>query len=189
MSIDWAAIKATASGLVATLTGLPDRQIRWRDEAAAGTWGNVPMIYLRISSITDVGFADERRDQPSDPTADAIVTVTQQKRFVLSIRCESFTQDIASPDHAGTIIGTLKTRLQRHSTVFSDSSMAILLYGDAKWFNYIRDGRQVCVYTLDLTCGTVDSDVDTTPGAGNWIKEVQIQGTVDSDVITLDVKG
>lgn len=182
MSVNWTLIKAQINELIIEMTGLTAAQVVWRDEAAGGQWLTSPQIYLRISSITDVGYADELRTQQTDPTKDSVVTTVQQKKFVLSVRCESFEQDIANANHAGSILGTLRTRLQRTSSVWTDhDEMVLLTYGGAKWFNYVKDGRQVCVYTMDMVCGTVDVDVDTTPGTGQWIKEVIVDGLVKSE--------
>ena len=181
MSVNWAGIKHDVETMVAALTGLAANQVKWKEEAAGGTWALSPMIYLEIKSIKEVGYADERREFPDQHlSAQQTVEVVQQKRFILSIRCESFQQDIASPDHAGTIIGTLKTRMQRSTAIFDRGLFSVSLYGDTKWFDFKRDSRTVCCYVLDLTCGAVDSDTDTSADAGDWINEARIQGILPS---------
>lgn len=191
--IDWGTIKQQIEQTVAELTDLSPSQVQWRDEAKGGAWNNMPVIFLRIRSIEDVGFQEERRTQPT-ATDNAVVNVVQQKSFVLSLRCESFEQNIESPKHAGTLVSTLRTRLRRSSSIFDRGVyFAIWDYGKANWVDYVNTaGRQVSCYVLDLRCATVDNDLDTTPNAGGWIGEAQVAGTVTDGAnpipVTQDVK-
>lgn len=190
--IDWAPIKSGIKSLLVDLTGVTPR---WNDEAEGGVWSGDPSLWLRLRALSEIGYEDERRSQPT-ATDDAIVNTTQQKTFTLSIRAESFSQDIADPRHAGAMLETIKTRLKRRSTAIRLAGLfSIATYQPTKFFNYRdADDRLLNVYVMDLNCATVDNDIDTTPGAGGWINEVTTVGTITDagatpQTLNLDVKG
>lgn len=189
--IDWTSIKSAVRPAISDLTALPAAQVKWRDESAGSGWITDPTIYLRLKDITEVGYQQEVRSD--NAPADQTVTVTQQKQFTLSIRAESFSQPIDSPKHAGALIDVLRTRLKRTtSTERFHGLFSILLYQRVQFFEYVNQDRQVCAYVMDLTCGAVDNDIDTTTGAGGYINEVIGTGTVGgvpSPTINLDIKG
>ena len=155
--------------------------VKWADEAEGGTWNNAPCIYLRLGpAVSDVGFDEERYAQPT-ATDDQIVTDVQQKTFTVTMRCESFDQDIASPTHAGAIMSTVRTRLMRPSSVFAPERwgiFSVLNNGKVNRLSYKSAGRQVTCYATDLLLSAPDVDVDTTVGAGGWIGDAVIAGTI-----------
>ncbi len=168
--IDWANIKATAKSVLGDLAGC---RVVWQDEAEGTVWDQAPILYLRISALAQIGIPVELRDD--NPNGDQTVTVAAQKRFTLSLRCESFDQDLAGGQHAGDILERVKTRLKRSSTIERLRGVFAVqeLLGAAR-FEYVSQGRQVSCYTLDLGCATADNDVDDTQGAGGNITEVQV---------------
>jgi hypothetical protein len=194
--IDWVTIKGAVKPLISDLMSIPLAQVRWRDEAEASAWTAYPRFDLRILALGTFGYAEDRRSQPT-ATDDAIVNTVAQKRFTLSVRCDSDCQDLSAVQsgnvqrHAGALMETLKTRLQRQSTrnriagVFS-----ITDFQPTRWFDYVdASGRQMSAYVLDLFCATVDNDLDVSPGAGGWINEVTGTGTLDVGTLTYDIKG
>jgi hypothetical protein len=187
--IDWQAIKDQIRQAVSELTEMQPNQVIWRDEAKGATWNNPPTIYLRIPGLQDIGVAEERTTLPG-PDDNVVVEVSQQKTFMLQVRCESFEQNIASPKFPGTILSTLRTRLRRSTSIFQRAGLfAIWDYGRVNKADFIaQDGRQVPCYVVDLRCATVDNDLDVSVGAGGWIREAEIAGTVDAVAVNLDVK-
>lgn len=192
--IDWVAIKGALKPLVSDLMGLPPEQIRWQDEPEGTSWVNFPTVLLRVKSIVGNGTEEERREDQGDD--DQTVNVCGQKHFTLSIRVESDTQDISDPNQAGAFGETLKTRLARTSSVERLTPiMGIADFLSTTWFDYVdKAGRQISTYVMDLLCLTVDNDPDTTDGAGSFINEAEIDGTLTDDAginhaISLDVKG
>ena len=137
------------SGIEAQVTRLADGvAVKWADEAEGGTW---------------------------------IVTDVQQKTFTVTMRCESFDQDIASPTHAGAIMSTVRTRLMRPSSVFAPERwgiFSVLNNGKVNRLSYKSAGRQVTCYATDLLLSAPDVDVDTSVGAGGWIGDAVIAGTI-----------
>lgn len=197
MTIDMVTLKSEVVDTISDLTGLnPLTQIKWRDEPAASSWDITPIVYLRVTTFDDIGWQEERRGTHVAGTDD-VVTVVQQKLFTLSLRCESYVQDISDPRFAGTIMSSLTTRLRRSTTTFDvQGSFAVAIYGPTKWFNYIDESdRQVSCYVKDLRCVTVDYDIDTMVGAGGYINEAIISGSVLNQdgstiqTVSLDVKG
>jgi hypothetical protein len=192
--IDWVTIKPTAKGLIADLTQLGSDRVLFADEAEGGTWSRDPHIRLTIFGLGEIGHQEERYQQPvlNDTTDDLQVNIVEQKRFTLSVRCEGDTQDIADPMHAGSILETLKTRLRRPtSAARMQGIFAIADYRPTKRVDYRdQDGRQVSAYVMDLACTTVDNDADDTPGAGGFVNETIINGTVSGVTLpTIDTKG
>lgn len=191
--IDWPTIKATASSLVADLSGLGADGVKWRDEPRQPQWGYRTMIYLRASSTRALGFEEEIRGDNGDD--DQTVTVYGQRAFTLSVRCESSVIDIADPRHPENVLELLVTRLARTSTserihgVFAISTRESIAY-----VPYFEQGRQVNAYVLDLQCLTISADIDDTADAGGWIDEVQVGSSSIKDTdgsvlgtVTLDV--
>ena len=195
--IQWLNIKLAAKSTIVSLLALQPSQVRWRDEAEGGAWTNSPALWLRLFGLGEIGHAEELRyNDPSTPDADAVVTVTQQKRFTLSVRAESFEQKIQGIAHAGSMLETLKTRLRRTSSVEKLAGIfAIAQYLPTRFVDYVdENNRQVSAYVMDLSCLTVDNDVDSTTGAGGWINEVKGTGTINDAVSTpisvpIDVSG
>jgi len=186
--IDWPAIKDLAKTVIADLSGA---KVVWQDEAEGSAWDTTPIIYLRISALGDVGIPAESVDE------DETVTVSSQKRFTLSLRGESFDQDLASGKHAGALLETVKTRLGRSSTI--ERLRGVFCVQETlgtSWFNYASQGRQVSCYVLDLACATVDNDVDELT-SGDFIEEVLITSDKVRDIggqetntqVDLDVTG
>lgn len=196
MAIDWINIKGVITTLIADISGLGPTGVKWQDEAEGGMWVVDPAVFLRISSVVGIGVEEERRSESLGN--DQVVDLVGQRQFTLSIRAESFEQNIASPRHASTVIENIKTRLIRTSTIEQYSGIfSIRDYMDAKWFNYTNQGRQVSAYVFDLICLTVNSDIDNTLGAGSWINEVLVRSNTINGVdglplpeqINLDIVG
>lgn len=197
--IDWATIKKTAHDVIAGVMHLEPGQVRWRDEAEGGTWMRSPTLLLSIFAPSDVGYAEERRTHAND-TDDAQVVVSQQKSFTLSVRAESFTQKIDEPNHGAALLETLKTRLQRSTSISRLAGIfAITSFDKTRPFDYVDESnRKVSAHVMDLMCATVDNDLDTSEGAGGWIREVRGSGTIKETgpgnppadtTINLDVTG
>jgi len=190
--IDWQTIRTVAKSLVEDLSGVT---VRWQDEAEGTVWDNAPIIYLRVSALVGVGIPEEQyKDAVPD---DMLVNVAAQKRFTLSLRAESFDQNLADGQHAGAILETLKTRLKRTTTIERLRNIFCIQESlNSSWFNYTNQGRQVSAYTLDLLCATVDNDTEDTAGAGGYIDEVMVQsnsvrnidGTPTATQVNLDIK-
>lgn len=177
--IDWATIKSTAHDVIADVMQLKPDQVRWRDEAEGGTWMLDPTITLRIFGTSDIGYAEELRSTPN-ATDDQVVTVSQQKRFTLSVRAESFTQKIDDPKNAAAMLETLKTRLQRSTSITRMAGIfGIAAFQSSKNASYVdENNRMVNAFVMDLSCSTVDNDVDTSQDAGKWIGSTQGQGVI-----------
>lgn len=192
--IDWVSIKALAKAVLVDLSGVA---VVWQDEAEGSAWTQMPCIFVRISSLGQVDQAMELRED-DDAGHDQTVTLAVQKRFTLSLRCESFDQDLASGRHAGDILERVKTRLRRSSTIERLRGIfAVQQVLGTAWFRYESQGRQVSAYTLDLLCATADNDVDDTDGAGGYIDEVKVasqyvkapDGSRTKTQVSLDVRG
>ena len=187
--IRWAEIKATMASQIARLTHLDPKQVRWLDEPVGPVWGNVPMVYLRRIANASIGMYEERRtDDDLAPAGDQSVTMVRQKLFTVSVRAESFTQDLGDPAFAGNIIDLLETRIYR-TTAVEDRLGLFAIVGNEpiRFFDYTAEGRQISCHVLDLRCATVDNDNDDTDDAGGWIQRVQGTGTLygvdNTDVI------
>lgn len=186
--IPWLTIRTEVAAVMLAVTGLPTPQVYWRDEPIAATWHADPMVSMRIGMTAGRGIEEEALAY-SGPNADQTVTMTGQRDFTLSLRAESFEQDVSSPKFAANMLDQIRIRLRRSSTRAMVTSFALQTFEPTRWFNYKSDGRQVSCYVLDIHCSAVDTDIDTTPGAGGWINEVDINGTVDGNPVALDVKG
>lgn len=190
--IDWATIKPLIKAQVSELSGVIDSAVRWVDEPSGPMDGFDLVIYLRISAVSGVGREEERYE--SNGANDQTVTVVGQREFTLSIRCESFTQDITDPRHAMNVVERVKTRFHRTSAVQDRlGAFAVGTNLGNTWFSFIdAGGRPIDTYIADFRCLTSDADEDLTPDAGAWIGEVVTNGTVtsgsDTDTIQLDVK-
>lgn len=196
--INWPVIKSTAKALVADLTKLGPERVRWRDEAEGSTWTKDASIYLAVRDIRDLDYGQELRSNATDTDGNVIdtdqdVTIAVQKAFTLSVRCESFSQDLSDKRHAGAILDAFSTRLCRSSTI--ERLRGIFAIADSTpplWIGYVDNDRQVSVYQMDLFCLTVDNDIDDTVGAGSYIDEIEIEGTIvdgaNQRTIDLDIK-
>lgn len=196
--IDWQSIKTIGKSLIVRVSGLPENQVRWKDEAEGSTWVGDPSIWLNISTITQYGWDEERNTVPNS-TDDQVINLVQQKGFTWSISAESFTSDIADPKHAGALLDVVITsRLKRSSSEFTIAGIFAIadFRGGMRYAPYVdKSGRRVNRYVQDVICLTVDNDIDDTQGAGGWIKEVIGQGTVNNAVgstpstVPYDIKG
>lgn len=176
--IDWANIKPTISAQVANLADLDPTKVRWVDEPSGLVNGVLPVVWLRVSSVVSNGIEEERINPPNalDPQQ---VNVCGQREFTLSIRCESFTSDVADPLYSGNIAEKIKTRIMRSTAREQRNGFfGIREKLGVKWFSYIEDGRPIQTHVLDLLCTTVNNDFDTDEDAGNWIGEALISGPV-----------
>lgn len=191
--IDWNTVKQKITDQVVSLSDLPATSVRWVDEPNGGLVNGVfPIVWLRISSIVSVGCEEERYQDSTNVDDDLDVNMTGQRQFTLSIRCESFTADIADPRHACNIIEKVKIRFWRTSSREQrNGSFTIANYLGTKWFNYIEAGKPIYTYVCDMLCNTVDNDIDTAQGSGDWIKEALISGPVKetdgSTIETIDI--
>lgn len=191
--IDWTGIKQTLGDVLADISELGPQAVRWVDEAGGPIWDTTPTLYLRLASVSREGIEENRRTFVNT-TSDLEVVVTGQRRFTLSIRVESFEQNIASTVFAGNIADRIALRLMRTSTLERLAGVCgIESRQPTKWFDYKANGRQVSVYVIDVAMRTVDNDADTFAGAGGWINEAFIDSVPGDDVIdsaiSLDVKG
>jgi hypothetical protein len=185
-----AQVKATMGGILSNIAEIPPNAIRWMDEAQGAVWTDAPALFLRISPIQGQGIDTE--SIAGEGADDVVVTVDGQRRFTLSIRCESFEQDFASPQHAANVADTLRIRLKRSSTIAQWRGVCALeSIQPTKRIDYKSAGRSVSAYAIDLMMRTADQDVDTTAGSGDWIGEAIITGALGpSDpplVVDLDV--
>lgn len=186
MAIDWATIKSTIVSQVATLTGLAASRIRWVDEPSGTLAGALPVIWLRVSSVVSNGIEWETR--VDNPPSNQTVTVSGLREFTLSIRCDSFSFDVADANYSGNIIEALKVRLRRSTSIMARAGVfGIRALLATNWISYIESNRPISSHTLDILCLTVDNDVDATSAAGNWIGEVTGSGPVkQQDGTTID---
>lgn len=184
--IDWATIKPAIASQISTLTGLATNRVRWIDEPSGTLAGALPVIWLRVSSVVNVGIDRELR--ADNGTGEQTVTVIGQREFTLSIRIESYTPDITDANCSLNLANAIKTRMKRSTSVFARAGeYAIRQHLSTKWLSYIESNRPVSCHIVDLLCITADYDVDTTTGAGDWIGEVQGSGTIkNQDGTTID---
>ena len=183
--IAWTVIKQEIASVVAILGGLAPAQVIWRDEAQGGKWMQEPTVLLSIRALDAQGIEEERLAFVS-ATAAQTVTVCSQRPFVLTIRAESFEQSISSDKDASNVIDKIR-RFRRESVRELITSFAIETYQPIQRLVYKSDGRMVSAAILDIRCRTCDNDIDTLPNAGGWIGEALIRGTVDAEVVSLDV--
>ena len=177
MSIDWPTIKSEISSLIADIGSISSKQVIWVDEAQGATWQQEPAVYLRISSVVRVGIEEERLTS-SPQGLNQTVNVCGQRQFTLSIRAESFEQNVASDNFAGNLIDRIAIRIMRSTSIARLTSCAVSTRQPTRWFNYKSDKRQVSAYIADFIMLTVDNDIDTSADAGGWIGEAVISGTV-----------
>jgi hypothetical protein len=178
--INWPDIKPALTSLVTDLAEIPLTSVYWMDQSQANTWGAEPSIGLRVSSVTNQGIEQELRS--SNDLNDETIVVAGQRRFMFSIIAMSFTQDIADANFAGNVAGLVSTRLMRSTSHARLAGLcAIETRLPVKWTSFQSQNRQVSAYVLDVLMRTVDNDVDTTFGAGDFINEVVMDGqTVDT---------
>lgn len=178
--IDWATIKPAIASQIATLTTLASSRVRWVDEPGGTLAGTLPMIWLRVSSVVNVGIDRELR--VDNGTGEQTVTVIGQREFTLSIRVESNTPDITDAMCSLNLANAIKTRMKRSTSVLARAGQfGVRQHLGTKWFNYIENRRPISCHVVDLLCITADYDVDATTGAGDWIGEVQGTGTIKND--------
>lgn len=184
--IDWASVKSTIATQIATLTALDPSRVCWVDEPSGTLAGKLPVIWLRVSSIVNVGI--DREERTDNGTNDQTVTVIGQREFTLSVRIESFTPDIADPMCSANIANAIKTRMKRSTSIQSRAGQfAVRSWLGTKWLSYVENRRPISCHVVDLLCITADYDVDNTIGAGGWIGEVQGAGTIkNNDGSTID---
>lgn len=169
--IDWLTIKPLAQEVIRDLSGC---KVVWQEESQGTTWEKDPIVYLRISSLVQFGTPAEVRQDDPHGIVDSTVIVSAQKRFTLSLRAESFDQDLEDGKHAGDILERVKTRLKRSSTIERLRGVFCVLQElGANSFTYRNQNRIVSCYTLDLLCGTVDNDIDDAVNAGGFIDEIR----------------
>lgn len=177
--IAWATIKPIISAQVARIAELPETSVRWVDEPSGLVNGVFPIVWLRVSSVVSVGMDEERYQYSGNMFDGNLVNMTGPRQFTLSIRAESFTNDIADDRHAGNIIERIKVRIRRSSSLQErNGSFGIAEHLGTKWISYIEAGRPINAYVCDFLCNTVDNDTDTTEGASDWIREAIVDGTV-----------
>lgn len=185
--ISRAQVKATMGGILSTIAEIPPNAIRWMDEAQGSVWTGSPALFLRISPTSTQGIDVESVTAEGDSNPQ-VVTVDGQRRFTLSVRCESFEQDIASPEHAANIADTIRIRLKRTSTIAQWRGVCALeAMQPTNRVPYKNQGRNVSAYVIDLMMRTADQDIDTTLGSGDWIGEVIIDGQVGPTDPPIDV--
>lgn len=191
--IDWTNVKRTVKPLVARLCDITLTQVQWKDEPASSAWTNAPTVYLTIKDVAEIGIDEERRQ--ANGNDDMTITVCGQRRFTLQVECESFQGPIDEARNAAAVLSRLKTRLRRSSTIETlHGIFGVETWTPARKIDYVANDRAISKYVLDLHCVTVDNDDDSTAGAGGFINEVLIDGTLtDGGTLTftpsLDVKG
>lgn len=177
MAIDWSTLKPAIAGQIATLTGLDPRLVKWVDEPSGNLAGASPIVWLRVSSMVPVGVEYETRTD--NGTGDQTVSVVGHRDFTLSIRIESFALDLANDNHSANVGEALRIRLKRSTSIAARSGIfAIREVLMTKWISYIESQRTITAYLMDLLCAAVDVDIDDTDGAGDWIGEADITGTI-----------
>jgi hypothetical protein len=168
--IDWPNIRPLIQEQITSFAEvvLP-QNVRWVDVPSGPLQGAQPVIWLRVSSISDVGI-DEQLYEDTPHGNDLTSLIGGQRTFVLSIRCEAQNADLTDPSHPANIVQRIKTRFSRQSGLDERADIfGVYDWSKAQWFDYLADNRPVAVYVLDLMCCTVDNDDDLTEDAGAWI--------------------
>lgn len=192
MSIRWDLIKPLLEDIIGDLTGA-NAKVRWEDEPKMATWGDVPMVTLRVTPTVAQGQEEEFTGTVVTETENLSTVVAGQRQFTLGVKVESFEQDIKSDKFAANVMEKLRIGLKRSTTqaryqgIFAiENRLAI------NWTDYVdNSGRQVSCYIMDLAMRTVNNDVDESISAGGFISEVGVRSDVLHDVdsqINLDIK-
>lgn len=191
--IDWKAIKAQLGAIIADISELGPEHVRWMDESQGSEWHVEPSIFLRLKTTKRQGIEEERRTdveiEVDDETkvVDQVVEMVGQRQFTLSIRVESFDQDVASERFAGNVVDRIAIRLMRSTTKERLTSCAIETREATQFLDYLSGGRRVSCYVLDVQMRTIDIDRDKTAAAGSFIERVEGEGTIAADGTEVDV--
>ncbi len=188
--MNWPAIRDTLAAVIAATTSLPLDAITWAGEIPASSAVITTRAVLSTPTVAGIGI-DEVRSSVNGLN-DVTVNLCGQRRFTWSIQIES--QE--DTQLAYVLIDNVRTRIRRQSIrdMLNVVGVAIGTELGATQRNVVQNGRQVTWAVMDMNMLAVENDLDTTLGAGQWIGEALIAGTVGdanpdgtAQTVTLDV--
>jgi hypothetical protein len=177
---------------VSTMIGIPPGNVVWKGSFQEGSRVVGTRVVLQANSIKTTGWDEERREDP-DALDDQVVNRCGQRSFTWTIQIECQNQGAVTT--ARVLADQIRVRLWRPSTlaIVNNANMAMgNILGTAER-DFVDDGRMISWASVDVNVISVENDIDDSPGAGSWIGEALIDGTIKSGTdtisVSLDVKG
>ncbi len=136
---------------------------------------------LRLGRVRVVG-RDETRQNYDETTDELLNSYGGQRSFTLMVIVSSDDQE--DEDAVGTATARLRARIRRPEAqeLLAAADIGFAAIYDTINVDYADDGAMVSSSMTELRLNTVEDDTDL-PGAGApWIREVQGEGEVDTDL-------
>jgi hypothetical protein len=177
--MNWAAIRPALLSAVVQTTGLKPSCVFWKGskEEAGWTSGGVA---AKCSIASPGAFGrDEIRSSYDAVTQTRTVTISGARRFTFTVRFE--TQDGSDSGIAVTYADRLRARIRRRSIAdaLRAAEVSVATIQDTQTIDGVKSqSRVLSVAVVDLIMNGVENDVDTTEGAGDWVKQASMTGTL-----------
>lgn len=175
--MNWPAIYS-ALMQAAALSGVSADSMSWNDQPSSPVWSSGATIGAQVSSARAYSWDEEVRTDPPSPNPDNLpqsVAMEGQRQFTWQVRVE--VQDTAAERFALGYLDRLRARLQRSSTEVSillPAGLAVIEIMPAVKVRNIKDTRSISTYVMEVVMAGVESDVDDTYGAGDYIGTVNL---------------
>jgi len=181
--MNWPVIRPAILSAVVSATGLAPSCVFWKGSKEEAGWTSGGVV-AKCNILSPGQFGrDESRAKYDPNTQTRTVTNSGARKFTLSVRFE--TQDGSDSGVALVYADRLRTRIRRRSIADAllAAEVSVATMNDTQTFDGIRmQGRIISVAAMDLIMNGVENDVDTTQGAGDWIKQASMTGTLtDTD--------
>lgn len=181
--MNWPGIRPALLSVVVQTTGLPVSCVVWKGSKEEAGWTSGGVV-AKCSILAPGQFGRDDVRASYDATSHTrTVTVSGARKFTFSVRFE--TQDGSDSGVALVYADRLRARVRRRSIgdALLAAEVSLATINDTQTIDGIKlQGRVISVAAIDLIMNGVENDVDTTQGAGDWIKQASMTGTLtDTD--------
>lgn len=177
--MDWAAIRTAMQQAVTEMIAVPLDHVVWKGSFNESSMLVGTRVILSASSIGDIGWDEERREDDSvNPLGDQSVNRCGVRTLQWQLRVRAQNQ---GPDNAArTLADQLRVRVFRPSVKAILGAVGVTPAQTSATTNvdYQAAGRLLSESSFEVLCNAVENDIDTTDGAGSWIGEALISGPV-----------
>ncbi len=183
--MNWPVMRDALAAAIPAMIGVNPSNVVWKGSLEEGSRVVGTRVVLQANSIISAGWDEARLEQEGDD--DQNVNRCGQRQFTWSIQIECQNQGPAAT--ARVLADQIRVRLWRPSVleIVQAAGMAMADIKGTSERDYIDDGRLISWASIDVTVLSVENDTDDSPGAGSWIGEAIVDGTVTSGTQTKTV--
>jgi hypothetical protein len=179
--MDWATIKPALVTLLASLSGIPENQVIWRDQKRPHFNTTIrAQLVLKVTPTNALGVDQMRYEYQAGPDKN-VPTQSGNRKFVLQVRCETFSHK--DTESATFYLEEIRNSLKFASTIAALAAIDVSI-AKAESVVDLSENQQVnskvfSLANLDLHMNGVANKTDTND-PGDYISSTEVEGTIDT---------